>query len=456
MTATWLVILGLACGQATATNPAKTAPPEKGRTEAASTPAVPSKPGAAPAGDKGDLKSAVARLVRQLDDRQLATRDAAEKELAALGPAVLELLPIITRQTPAEVKERLTRVRRQLEAAAAESATRPARVSLKGPLPLSAVLASLEKQTGNKLIDYRAQFNQQPREIEIQGDYQDKPFWEVLDAVLDQGELTTYAFSGERGALAIVGRGEGEVSRAGRGVYGGMFRFEGIRAEAIRDLRNPTSHSLRLFLDVSWEPRLQPIVITQALDELKVTDEKGEPLEIDGREGEIEVPVDGESSATEMYVPLQLPDRNVRRVGSLRGKLQVLAPGRIETFEFTDLEKTRNVEHRRAAVTVTLDQVRKNQELYEVRMRVKFDAAANALESHRDWIYQNPAYLVDAAGEKVDNVGMEATLQESDQVGVSYQFVAPDGLKGCKFLYTTPVAVIKMPVEFELKNIELP
>jgi hypothetical protein len=51
---------------------------------------------------------------------------------------------------------------------------------------------------------------------------------------------------------------------------------------------------------------------------------------------------------------------------------------------------------------------------------------------------------------------MEATLQEEDQVGVSYQFVAPDGIKGFKFRYTTPVSIVKFPVEYELKNIELP
>ena len=427
MAPTCVVVLALICGQASPAAP----------------PAV-------------ELKSQVARLVKQLDHSQLAQRDAAERELAALGPAILDLLPNITRQTPAEVKERLTRIRRRLEATAAEAVTRPARVTLRGPQKLSSVFAELEKQTGNRVVDYRAEFNQQATEIDITGDFQDKSFWEVIDAVLDQGQLTTYAYGGQRGALAIVARGEGETARAGRGVYSGMFRFEGVRVEAARDLRNANNHSLRLFLDIAWEPRLQPIVMTQSLEDLTATDDQGQPLEIDGREGEIEVPLDGESSATEMYIPLQLPSRTVRRVGTLRGKLQVLAPGRFETFEFSDLEKARSIEHRRAAVVVTLDQVRKNQELYEVRMRVKFDAAANALESHRDWIYQNPAYIVDAAGEKVDNVGLEATLQESDQVGVAYQFVLPDGLKGCKFVYVTPVAVLKMPVEFTLKDIELP
>jgi hypothetical protein len=436
MLATFMLVAGLACGQPAAA-PAGQTPAKSAESSA-------------------ELKAAVAKLVRQLDDTQLARRESAEKELMGLGPAIVDLLPPVTRQMPAEVKERLARVRRALESSAAELSLAPTRVTLKGPLKLSEALAAIEKQTGNRLVDYREEFNQQRREFTIEGEIRDKPFWEALDTVLDQAELTTYAFSGERAAAAIVARGEGETARAKRGVYSGLFRFEPLRVEAVRDIVNPSNHALRLFLDIAWEPRLQPILVSQSLEALQATTDTGEDLPIDGREGEIEIPVDGDSSATEMYIPLELPGRNVNKIGSIKGKLEVLAPGRVETFEFVDIEKAKSAEQRRAAATVTLDQVRQNQELYEVRMRIKFQAAANALESHRDWIYQNPAVLVSPGGEKIDNVGMEATLQEEDQVGVSYQFVAPDGIKGFKFRYTTPVSIVKFPVEYELKNIELP
>ncbi|MFM7071231.1 MAG: hypothetical protein ACKO38_05490 [Planctomycetota bacterium] len=437
MLATFLLVAGLACGQPAAAPPGQS----------------PAKPTAE---SPAELKAAVGRLVRQLDDTQLARRESAEKELIGLGPAVIDLLPPVTRQMPAEVKERLARVRRTLESSAAELSLSPTRVTLKGPLKFSEALLAIEKQTGNRLVDYREEFNQQRREFNFEGEIRDKPFWEALDSLLDQGELTTYAFSGERAAAAIVARGEGEMARSKRGVYSGMFRFEPLRVEAVRDIVNPSNHALRLFLDIAWEPRLQPILIAQPLEALKATADNGDDLPIDGREGEIEVPVDGDSSATEMYIPLELPGRNIAKIASLRGKLDVLAPGRMETFEFPDIEKAKGVELRRAAATVTLDQVRQNQEVYEVRMRIKFQAAANALESHRDWIYQNPAVLVSPGGEKLDNVGLEATLQEEDQVGISYQFVAPDGIKGFKFRYTTPVSIVKFPVEYELKNIELP
>ena len=87
----------------------------------------PSKPDAAESNEQ--LASAVKRLVRQLDDEALAKRDAAEKELIALGVPALAHLPMTTPRTPAEVKDRLGRVRRALESATAVSVTKAAPIS---------------------------------------------------------------------------------------------------------------------------------------------------------------------------------------------------------------------------------------------------------------------------------------------------------------------------------------
>src|SRR5262245_30132310 len=70
------------------------------------------KPAEKPAGDKpaaaapvadAELAKKVAALVKQLDSNQQAQRESAEKELVALGPDVLPLLPALNPRTPAEV-----------------------------------------------------------------------------------------------------------------------------------------------------------------------------------------------------------------------------------------------------------------------------------------------------------------------------------------------------------------
>jgi hypothetical protein len=93
-----------------------------------------------------------------------------------------------------------------------------------------------------------------------------------------------------------------------------------------------------------------------------------------------------------------------------------------------------------------------------VEMRVQFDKAANALESHRGWIFNNECHLIDPKGNQIENAGVEANLLDVNEVGLSYKFDLGEAksLAGFKFVYKTPAAIIRIPVEFELKGIDLP
>src|SRR5262245_23670914 len=119
-----VLVSGLVLGQA------ETKPAEK---PAGEKPAAAAPSAAAPAAD-AELAKKVTALVKQLDSNQQAQREAAEKELVALGPDVLPLLPALTPRTPAEVRNRLTRVRNALVKAEVEAATKPATVSLSGEM----------------------------------------------------------------------------------------------------------------------------------------------------------------------------------------------------------------------------------------------------------------------------------------------------------------------------------
>ena len=136
--------------------------------------------------------------------------------------------------------------------------------------------------------------------------------------------------------------------------------------------------------------------------------------------------------------------------------MTAIIPGKVETFEFTDISKAKNVVQRRAGVAVVLEEVRKNDEVYDVRMRVEFDKAANALESHRPWVFDNEAILLNAAGEEMSYDGLEETRRESNVAGIAYKFVLEEEPVGYKFIYKTPAAIMKVPVEYELKAIDLP
>ncbi len=428
------------------------------------TPAKPAVKGEAPQPAVAEaLIVKVRALVKQLDSNQQAQRDAAEKELVALGADVLPLLPALNNRTPAEVRNRLTRVRAELLKVAVEAATRPATVTLEGEMLASEAFKKITKQTGNNFIDFRERLNQdaddpKTKDPKIKVSLDKVTFWKAVDTVLDAAELSLYDYDDEANALAYSNRADGAIKRSGHAFYGGLFRIEPSRIEAVRNLKNPTSRSLRLTLDVAWEPRVRPIVLQQPLAEVEAKDENGNKLELDGTQGEVEVPVEGSNAGVEMDFPLTAPERSVKQIASLKGKLLATVLGRVETFEFADLDKIKAAEQERGGVTVAVEECRKNGEIYDVEMRVQFDKAANALESHRGWIYNNECYLLDAKGNRIEQAGLEANLLDVNEVGLSYKFDLGDAksLAGLKFVYKTPAAIIRIPVEFELTGIDLP
>lgn len=399
-----------------------------------------------------DTAAEVRRLIQQLDDPSQAKRDSAEKLLTERGPDVLPLLPAITARTPAETKERLGRVRKTLELALSEASSKSSTVTLRGEMTASEAFEAITKQTGNKFAGI------ENRSGKVNLTFEKTPFWQALDPLLDQTNLDVNAYGGEANTLVLMARAEGAEPRATRARYSGVFRFEPLRVEARRDLRNPAVNSMRVTLGISWEPRLTPISMRQPIDKIVAVDDQGKSLSVRDEESQQVLNASAETgmSAIELGIPLELPERGAKKIRSLKGSLTALVPGRLESFEFTNLEATRDAEQQRAGVAVILERVRQNGDLYEVRLRVRYDQASNALESHRGWIYENPAYIVNAKGEQLDSLAGNEGGRDENEIGIVLLFDLPTGPKGCKFIYKTPASMLQLPVDYELQDIDLP
>lgn len=412
--------------------------------------------------DRAEFAAQVERLVRQLDSTLLGQRDAAERQLLELGAGVLPVLPAIDQRTSAEVATRLARVQQKLLRAQALAAAEPTLVTLKGDdLPLSEVLATIAKQTSNPIVDHRPAFGEEQRESRVNADFNKTPFWRAIDSVLDQSDLTLYGFSGQRGAF-VVGRPPGASPRAAQAYYAGMFRFESLKFVAVRDLRNPSMESLKFFMEVSWEPRLQPFAILQPLAEVRAMSSGGEPIAVAGAEAEPEALVREGISTVELEIPLTMPKRAVKTISRLGGKILVFMPGPFEDFRFSELPlaaknvRASRVEQRKAGALVIVDHVRKNNEAWEVALRVKFEGPSAALESHRSWILENQAFFEQADGTRIEPAGMEQTLQNKEEMGINYFFDLKDGPKNLTFVYRTPIMVLELPVAYEFRDLPLP
>ena len=400
------------------------------------------------------LSEQVKQLVQQLNSDQLEKRQAAENALVDLGIDALDELPMDEQRLPQEAKSRLARVRERLEKEAAKVATQPATLTLKGQYKLSEILDKILELTDNRVIDYRNQVGQTATDPQLDVDFEEAPFWEVLDYVMQQSDLMIDPYSGGTRTLALVDAG-GQQATGDRIAYGGLFRFDPQALRAVRNLRNPSNHQLTLTIEITWEPRVLPLAISHPVEKLRVVDEEGNSIAVNSELPALESSVQNEVSSIEVDLPLELPSREVHQIASLEGEILALVPGRDATFKFENIQAARNVERSSAGVKVILQRVRKNAGVQQVRMLVRFGEASGALESHRGWIYSNKAYLVSPEGKQINVSSFETTRQQINEVGLAYNFVIPS-VKGYSFVYKTPAAIVQMPVKYELKDILLP
>lgn len=411
---------------------------------------------AAEAGDPA-LAGELRNLVEQLEAPQRARRDDAERRLLDLGAAALSDLPVVDDRSSAELRLRLGRVRRHAEALLAEGTRLPRTVTLsRRGMSLAELSAALQAQTGNRVFDYRHAFGQEPRDVRIDTDFDHVAFWPALDRALDQAGLTLYPFTGQAG-LAVVAKAPNTLPRYGRACYTGAFRIAPQAIVAVRNIDDPSRDALQLKLDVAWEPRLRPILLALPNDRLNATGETGARLALANPQATQEVNVGARASQAEVTVQLALPDRSVRRIASLTGTFEALLPGEPAEFRFPHLEGAEKQVERRADVTVAFERARVNQGVCEVPLLVSFAEPGRALESHRIWIYGNPAWLEDKQGRKIAYSAVAPTLQTEQAVGLLFSFHLPDdSIEGLTFVYRTPSAILDAPVAFELHNLELP
>ncbi len=404
-----------------------------------------------------DSQADVRRLVHQLNSAQLVQREAAEAELLRRGPTVLELLPPATINLPAETAQRLGRIRQRLQQAAAGAVIDASLITLHArAVRLSKVLAAIQEQSGNAIVDYRRQFGQPASDPPLTLRFDKTPFWPALDQLLDEARLTLYPYA-QQGAIGIVAAaGAKRVARVGRASYSGPFRFEAVRIVARRDLGEADGQSLVVTLEAAWEPRLKIICLLHRMAGVRAVDERGDPLPVADRDAQPEVPAGGEVPAAKLEIPLRLPPREVRRIARLRGKLLATVAGKTETFRFARLGEAKNVEQRIAGVTVILEEVRKIGQAWEVRIRSRFDDAGDALASHRQWVFSNEARLEGPDKKPIVYDTFETTAQSKNEIGLAYRFNTSRPLAELVFVYKTPGMIVAREFEYELKEIKLP
>ncbi|MDC0936502.1 hypothetical protein OAS39_09450 [Pirellulales bacterium] len=317
------------------------------------------------------------------------------------------------------------------------------------------VLKAIGEQTGNRVEDYRARFNERVEPVSLRLKFDRKPFWPAVDELLDLSGMGPYHYS-EAGVLALSKRPAGAPPRVGRAEYAGPFRLEVAQVSALRNFNQPQENRLYAEIAIAWEPRLKPIGLVQAADDVAALGNNGDVMAMIEAETTKYIDIAPDDSKAELAIALPLPERAAVQTASISGTLRALIPQRHAKFKFEDLDIGGIEEQSDGGVFVSLDRVVDNEGLWEFHMRLRVEDEVVGLAALRGWVFQNSTYLIDAEGRILDHVGFETATTTDQEVGLVYLFEIPDDWSEYAWVYETPVAITSVPVKYELADIPLP
>lgn len=386
-------------------------------------------------------------LVDRLDARKAADRASAERTLIEMGAEALKYLPDSRSDFSIEASERLSRVRAALQAKKTATQAKPVRIVLGDAGTLGEALEIISRES-------EVEFEHNADEsTPFQASSAPLSFWNALDSVLDQCDLDINAYAGEPGTIALMPRREERPSRVNSAAYSGVYRLETLSVTARRVLNRPEQSGLNLSIEMSWQPGQTPIGITIPVVELSGEFEDGQELKPQTTEKTIDIAANAAMSSSEFFLPFELPVETPSAIRTLRGSIESLLPGDRHVYQL-DLTKVGD-EKKVESVAVKLERVVPNGELYEIRFGVTIEDAGRSLESHRQWIFQNPVYVLDGDGNRIENLGYELFRQTESGVGLGYLFEL-DQLDGARLVYESPTSVIRNVVPFVLQDIAMP
>ena len=402
------------------------------------------------------LKDRVNTLIERLGSPTKETADAAEAALIKLGDRVLPLLPEKAKDDKANAdrEQRLGRIREALAKAVEDVNLGASKVTIKGTaIRLSEVLQKLQSQTGNALTDLREAEGAEASNPALDVDIVDKPFLEALDIVCKQAEVSPNFYSGD-GTIGIMAAA---IPKDSVLIYNGPFRIELKQVAAVREIATGVSNASVQF-EIGWEPRLRPMLLALKADELKIIDDRDKEIEPQVDQESTDVVLRPENPIADVNLRLKAPERAAKAIKSMKIKANVTVPAGLKTFRFKSIDVKSPVKTKQDEVEITLEGTEVDEQVWKVNVVLGYPEGGAAFESYRQGLFNNRLWLQKADGSKFEhNGGFSNTSSGEGKLGFEYIFVdAPGSPADYGLVYETPSKVLTIPLEFELKDVNLP
>lgn len=319
--------------------------------------------------------------------------------------------------------------------------------------PLSEALKQLTQQTGTALEDRRDDRSNDPK-LRLKLDK--ATFWQAVDAIAKEADLRVQLDPRE-GKVALVGGPYREMPAS----YDGIFRVTLRRLMMVRQFdagEEGNAQYCVAHLQIDWEPRFQPFLISSQPEGLVVQDDKGRKLDTSDRDRG-RAPINSKLSVMDLQVHLPAPPRSAAKFAVLKGTFNIFGAGKMLTFTFAKLDDKKAQSKTEEGVTVKLSEVKTDEEPWTAGFALKYPGDDQKLESFQSYLVNNEAFLEDKAGKRwAANGGSEI---DQNQLTTRHFWVEDGKLKlgkpgDWKLVYRTPGQMTELPVKFEFKDVPLP
>lgn len=398
------------------------------------------------------MRDEVRRLLAELDAADRAARADAERRLLELGPAVLPLLPPPELLPEVSVREAVRRVRIDLERRQARQSAEASRITLHGEMTLHDALRAITRQTGN-VIELSREAVAFGSRI-VQTDCEQEPFWPCLDRLIAPLGLE---YSVEGGAKEAVLVPRDDAANAIRVAYSGPFRIAVTKAELRPNLADRSQSIVRVQLLISVEPRLRPLFLQFAAEDVSAQSANGDALKPLNPEAEYELPLGDGGRHLTVQLDYLTPRSQEPEAINLKGKMLLQTAAGAEKIVFQDSPRAAGVARRRGGVTVRMRRVEFTNEAdgngtqADIAVAVVYDTGGPAFESHRTWLLHNAVWMQSPKGQVVEPSDLRTNLQTNGGVAVEYRFEhLPADASQWVFVYEAPTLLINVPLELQL------
>jgi len=398
--------------------------------------------------DEMKLEIKVAELQQQLASTSVKDRDAAEASLIKLGVKTLDFLDPVTSNTPPETIERIGRVRKALETLVVTTATQPKMITLKGNFSIKEAAEKITAMSGNKIV-CPVEMEEQKIDLEIEK----ASFWQAMNQFETKAKLRIISVGGTAGQISLI-----PVENNSPTIptdANGIFQISVLQVSSRRNLENPELDYCGLRVRVRWEPRLAPITLAIPASGITVIDEFDDKVLLPNPTATFSAAVQPEIPEVEFSIPIGLVDRQIEKISKLEATMNAVMPGRNESFEFRKIGRLEpGYKQSKAGVSVSINGIQKNEELYGVLVKYSFDETGDALESHMSWIFENPLKLIDKDGKEYQPLAKESAGREQNAASIRYYFGEDPAAMTLKC--ETPAAIVSTKVKILLEDIPLP